>query len=83
MLLCILEVLQSVQNPVQFRLVFDYSVQLCNLRGDSMSVRKKESQSRSLIQLINHLFMLISTEIKKAHRKCIRHKGFRRSYSKI
>ena len=36
-----------------------------------MSVSKKEnkkvSQSSSLMQLMNHLFVLISTEIKKAH----------------
>ena len=36
-----------------------------------MFVRKEVSQSRSLMQLINYLFVLISTEIKKAHRKRI------------
>ena len=34
-----------------------------------MSVRSKLSQSRSLMQLINYLSVMISTEIKKAHKK--------------
>ena len=65
----------------------DYKVQLCNLRGDSMSVskkeRKKESKSRSLKQLINVLSLLIGTEIKKAHIKRIQDRSFPRSYSNI
>ena len=48
---------------------------------DSISVKKGESQPRSLMQLINHLFVLMSTEIKKAHRRRIGDTSFLRSNS--
>ena len=48
-----------------------------------MSVRKKESQSRSLMQLIAVLSLLIGSEIKKARGKRMRDTSFLRSYSKV
>ena len=56
----------------------DYKVQLYNLREGSMSI----SHTR-WCQLITILSLLISSEIEKAHYKCIRDTSFLRSYCKI
>ena len=52
-------------------LVYDYKVQLCNLRGALKSVNKKVSHG-SLMGLINVLPLLISNGIKKAHHKRVK-----------
>ena len=43
--------------------IFDYKVQLCNLRGDSMSVSKPVTLVNAIMQLIAYLSLLISSEI--------------------
>ena len=48
-----------------------------------MPVRKEESQSRSLMQLIAILSLLIGNEIKKGQGKRIQDTSSLRSYSKI